>query len=180
VSITRLVVIAALALGSPGALAPAHLPAAPMRTAMVEPVHFVRAGGWQVGEGTAHACVGVPATRCSQATSIASTTRFRDCLECLPHHTVVAMRARDIAIQLMVAIELPIRMKRAFAWPPRVTRRTVVAPFEGLPGRIGVYQGATLVGRREVSVFIVFGRAVPTDRQLKQANAELRRARFRS
>ena len=55
----------------------------------------------------------------------------------------------------------------------------MIAGFEGLPGRIGVYQGATLIGRREVSVFIVFGRPVPTNRQLRRANAELRRARFR-
>jgi len=88
------------------------------------------------------------------------------------------MHAQDIAIQLLVAIERPPRAKRSFAWPPRVTRRNVVAPFEGLPVRIGVYQGATLVGRREVSVFIVFGRAVATNRQLQRANAELRRARF--
>jgi len=51
------------------------------------------------------------------------------------------MHAKDIAIELMVAIERPIRARRSFAWPPRVTRRTVVAPFEGLPVRIGVYQG---------------------------------------
>jgi hypothetical protein len=44
--------------------------------------------------------------------------------------------------------------------------------------RIGVYQGATLIGRREVSVFITFGRSVPTNQQLRRANAELRRARF--
>jgi hypothetical protein len=112
-------------------------------------------------------------------TSVASTTRFRDCLECLPHRTVSAMHAKDIAIQLMVAIERPTRLKRTFAWPPRVTRRAVVSPFEGLPARIGVYEGATLIGGREVSVFIVFGRAAPTNRQLKRANAELRRVRFR-
>ena len=89
------------------------------------------------------------------------------------------MRAKDIAIKVGVAVEHPIRTKRTVAWPPRVTRRTVIAGFEGLPGRIGVYQGATLIGRQEVSVFIVFGRPVPTNRQLKRANAELRRARFR-
>ena len=89
------------------------------------------------------------------------------------------MRAADIAVKVGVAVEHPIRTKRAFAWPPRVTRRTVIAGFEGLPGRIGVYQGATLVGRREVSVFIVFGRPVPTGKQLKRVNAELRRARIR-
>jgi len=88
------------------------------------------------------------------------------------------MHAQDIAIKVTVAIEHPLRTKRTFAWPPRVVRRAAVGPFEGLPARIGVYQGATLVGSREVFVFIVFGRAVPTDRQLRRVNAELQRARF--
>jgi hypothetical protein len=179
VSITRLLVIPALVLASVVLFAPRHVRAAHAGAAGLVPAHFAPASGWQVREGRAHACVGVPASRCSEVTSVASTTRFRDCLECLPHRTVSAMHAKDIAIQLMVAIERPPRLKRTFAWPPRVTRRTVVSPFEGLPARIGVSQAATLIGRREVSVFIVFGRAAPTSRQLKRANAELRRVRFR-
>ena len=151
---------------------------APTASARLAPARFAPAAGWQVRMGRAHACVGVSASRCSQATTVASTTRFRDCLECLPHCTVAAMHAQDIAIKVTVAIEHPLRTKRTFAWPPRVVRRAVVGPFEGLPARIGVYQGATLVGSREVFVFIVFGRAVPTDRQLRRVNAELQRARF--
>jgi hypothetical protein len=146
--------------------------------ASLRPARFVPAEGWQVRLGKVHACPGVSPARCSQVTSVASTTRFRDCLECLPHHTVTAMHAQDVAIKLTVAIEHPLRTKRTFVWPPRVVRRAVVRPFEGLPARIGVYQGATLVGGREVFVFIVFGRAVPTARQLKRVNAELWRARF--
>ena len=145
-------------------------------TALV-PARFVPAAGWQVRVGKAHACVGVPASRCSQVTTVASTTRFRDCLECLPHRTVAAMRGQDIAVKLTVAIEHPLRTKRTFAWPPRIVRRAV-AGLEGLPAGIGVYQGSTLVGSREVFVFVVFGRAVPTDRQLKRVNAELRRSRI--
>jgi hypothetical protein len=157
VGITRLLVISTLVLASVALITAHHLRAAHAGAASLVPAHFAPALGWQVREGRAHACVGVPASRCSRVTSTASTTRFRDCLECLPHGTVSAMHAKDIAIQLMVAR----------------------SPFEGLPARIGVYQGATLIGRREVSVFIVFGRAAPTNRQLKRANAELRRARFR-
>jgi hypothetical protein len=178
-SIARLLAIPALVLVFAAPLATAHVHAALLRAVALEPAHFVPAAGWHLREGRAHACVGVPASRCSQATSVASTVRFRDCLECLPHHTVAVMRAKDIAIKVGVAVEHPVRTKRTFAWPPRVMRRTVIAGFEGLPGRIGVYQGATLIGRREVSVFIVFGRPVPTNRQLRRANAELRRARFR-
>jgi hypothetical protein len=86
------------------------------------------------------------------------------------------MSSGDIGIQITLAVEHPIRVGRTFTWPPRVRRRHVQAGFEGLPGRIGVYQGQTLVGTREVFVFIVFGRAVPTRRQLSRANAELQRA----
>lgn len=86
------------------------------------------------------------------------------------------MHANDIAIQITIAVERPFRVLRTFAWPPHVNRRSVRAPFEGLPGRIGVYQGQTRVGTREVFVFIAFGRPVPTVRQLNRANAELRRA----
>jgi hypothetical protein len=120
----------------------------------------------------------VPASRCSQVTTVASTTRFRACLECLPHRTVAVMRPQDIAIKVSVAIEHPTRTKRTFAWPPLVVPRAVSGPFEGLPRRIGVYQGSTLVGKREVLVLIVFGRAVPTDRQLNRANSGLRRSRI--
>jgi hypothetical protein len=83
-----------------------------------------------------------------------------------------------IAIQVTVAIEHPIWGRRTFAWPPRIRRAEVYPGFEGLPDRVGVYQGFTLVGRREVSVFVVFGRAKPTTRQLGRANIELRQSRL--
>jgi hypothetical protein len=149
----------------------------PAASNALAPARFAPAAGWQVRVGKPHACVGVSASQCSQVTTVASTTRFRDCLECLPHRTVAAMRAQDIAIKLTVAIERPLRTKRTFAWPPRIVRRGV-AGLEGLPARIGVYQGSTLVGSREVFVLVVFGRAVPTERQLRRVNAELRRSRI--
>jgi hypothetical protein len=88
------------------------------------------------------------------------------------------MSSRGVGIQVTLAVEHPVRARRTFSWPPRLTRRNVHAGFEGLPGRIGVYQGQTRVGTREVFVFVVFGRGVPTSRQLKRANAELQRARL--
>jgi len=87
------------------------------------------------------------------------------------------MSSGGIGIQITLAVEHPIRARRTFAWPPHITRRNVHAGFEGLPGRIGVYQGQTRVGTREVFVFVVFGRAVPSRRQLNRANAELQKAR---
>jgi hypothetical protein len=145
-------------------------------SAALQPAHFVPASGWHTRVGKVHACPGVPASRCVQVFSVASTTPWRDCVGCLPHKTVAAMRAGDIAIQVNVARER--RPQEGPAWPPRVTRSKVVAGFEGLPGRVGTFQAYTRAGKREVSVFIVFGRSRPTDRQLQRANTELRRVRF--
>jgi hypothetical protein len=122
--------------------------------------------------------VGVSAGRCSQVTSTASTTRWRDCLECLPHRTLAAMPTDGIAIQVAVSIERPARARRTFTWPPQIGRDEVYAGFEGLPGRTGVYQGSTRVGERQVFVFVFFGRCTPTARQLDRANDELRHARL--
>jgi hypothetical protein len=88
------------------------------------------------------------------------------------------MSPGDIGLQVTLVTEHPMRIRRSFAWPPRLTRRNVHAGFEGVPRWIGVYQSSTRVGAREVFFFIVFGRVRPTDRQLNRANAELRRARL--
>ena len=140
--------------------------------------HFTPAAGWRVHEGVVRACPGVSAARCSYVASAASTTRLRDCLVCLPHQTAAAMAPGDILIAITVSVEHPPRVARSFAWPPHLTRRQVHSPLEGLPARIGGYQGTTRVGTREVFVMVFFGRANPTDRQLHRANAELRRARI--
>ena len=154
----------------------AALTAVSAGSAALQPAHFVPAAGWQTRVGKVHACPGVPASRCVQVFSVASTTPWRDCVGCLPHRTVAAMRAGDIAIQVNVARER--RPQAGPAWPPHVTRRKVVAGFEGLPGRIGTFQAYSRIGKREVLLFIVFGRSRPTDRQLQRANAELSRVRF--
>jgi hypothetical protein len=141
------------------------------------PVEFP-ANGWDVRRNRVHACPGVLASRCSQVTSLASTIRWRDCVECLPHKTLTAMPRSGIAIQITVAVEHPVRAVHTFAWPPQVKRAQVKAGFEGLPSRIGVYQAATLINRREVSLFVWFGRSRPTVSQVSRANAELRHARL--
>jgi len=146
---------------------------------LLVPAHFAPSPGWHVREGSVHACPGVSARRCSQVTTVASSTRLRDCVECLPHRTTAVMPSGAIVIKIGLAIEHPSRLARTFSWPPRITRASVAAGFEGLPGRIGVYQGSSRIGAREVSVFVLFGRGAPTKRQLRRANAELRRARVR-
>ena len=87
------------------------------------------------------------------------------------------MRRNGIAIQATVAIEHPIRARRTFAWPPRIRRDDIQAGFEGLPGRVGIYQGSTLAGRREVSLIVFFGQAGPTTGQIARANTQLRHSR---
>lgn len=143
----------------------------------LQPADFVPAAGWHTRTGKVHACPGVPASRCVQVFSVASTTPWRDCLACLPHQTAAAMSRDDIAIQIDVARESA-KLRPTFTWPPLITRPQVVAGFEGLPSRISTYQGHGRVGKREVSVFVLFGRPHPTGRQLRRANAELRRVRF--
>jgi hypothetical protein len=144
----------------------------------VVPVQFAFAIGWRLRTGKVHACPGVRASRCSQVTSLASTTRWRDCVECLPHRTLAAMPTAGIAIQITVAVEHPVKAVPAFAWPPHVSQAKVHAGFEGLPGRIGVYQASSLLGEPEVSLFVWFGRSKPTARQLNRANTELRHAQL--
>lgn len=176
-AIGRLPVMAALALSLTPLTAVGYSQLASAGVIGLQPAHFVPAAGWRLREGTAHACVGVSASRCSQAASTASTTRWRDCIDCDPRRTTAAMRASDIAIRITIVVERPLTVARTFAWPPRVSRGSVHG-LEGLTRRIGVYQGNTRIGRREVFVFIIFGRAAPTNRQLERANAELRRARL--
>ena len=144
----------------------------------VQPPQFDHASGWNVRVGAAHACPGVSPNRCSQATSVASTSLWRDCIACLPHKTVARMSTTAVAIQVTVAIERPSRPEPTFTWPPHVGRGDVSGGFEGLPDRIGVYQRRGRLGARDVSVLVFFGRVQPTDRQLNSVNMELRRARL--
>jgi hypothetical protein len=88
------------------------------------------------------------------------------------------MPRNGIAIQITVAIEHPVRAVHTFAWPPQVKGTQVSAGFEGLPRRIGVYQASSLISKREVSLFVWFGRSRPTVRQLDRANTELRHTRL--
>lgn len=146
--------------------------------AALTPVRFAPRAGWHVGAGKVHACPGVSAVRCRAVWSWASTVPWRDCAGCLPHRTVATLPPDGIAIQISLAIEHPIVAKRRTAWPLQVRTRDVVAPFEGLPGRIGVYQSFARVGRYEVYLFVFFGRSRPSARQLAAANAELGTARL--
>jgi hypothetical protein len=144
----------------------------------VSPPHFRAAPGWHVGHTLAHACVGVSRSRCVTAEAWASTVRYRDCPNCVaPHKTLDVLPPSGIVIQLSKARERPEYGQRG-SWPPRLRAAQVTGPFEGEPARFGVIQ--LMVRSREGverSLFVWFGRAHPTRRQLARANAELRTAR---
>jgi hypothetical protein len=139
-------------------------------------VLFAAAPGWHVGAGPVRACPGVPAARCSQVASWASTVPWLDCADCLPHRTVAALPPDGVAIQVHLARERPLVARRAIAWPPRIRASDVHAGLEGIPSRYGVYQLSARTGRYDFYVFVFFGRSRPTARQLAAANAELRRS----
>jgi hypothetical protein len=137
-------------------------------------VIFAAVGGWHVGAGPVHRCAGTSVQRCAQVVSFASTVRWRDCPECLPHKTIAALPRNGIALQLRVAVEHPPFAKRTIHWPLAIHASDVSTGFEGISNRYGVYQSAAFrIGRKEVSVWAFFGRAHPTRAQLARANAEI-------
>jgi hypothetical protein len=83
-----------------------------------------------------------------------------------------------IVIQLTNARERPEHGLRESWPPPRLRLAQIHRPFEGAAARIGVIQ---LAARSSTGVehflFVWFGRARPTARQLLRANAELRTGR---
>ena len=112
-----------------------------------------------------------------QATGWASTVRYRDCPNCIPpHRTLARLRPGGIVIQLTYVRERPDRA-RVGAWPPRIRARDLTVGFEGEPDRYGVFQTLIRTGHLERSLFVWFGRAHPTRRQLERANAELQTVR---
>jgi hypothetical protein len=135
--------------------------------------------GWHSGHTAVHACPGVAASRCVQATTWAATIRWRDCADCLPHRTVAALPTNGIALQVTVAVEHPVPGWLPHrAWPPSIAPRDVAAPFEGLPAQIGVYQHVALEHGVEVSAMVFFGRPRPTAQQAARAAALLARLKL--
>lgn len=144
---------------------------------VVSPPHFRHAPGWHVGSRPAHACGGVPASRCVQASGWASTVRYRDCPDCTPpHRTLAHLPPGGIVIQLSNARERPSRAPTG-TWPPRIRADKITAGGEGVANRYGHFQTFVRTGTLEHYLFVWFGRAHPTRRQLRRANAELRTAR---
>jgi hypothetical protein len=102
--------------------------------------------------------------------------RYRDCRDCVPpHHTLAHLPPGGIIIQLSNGREKPERAGAA-EWPPRIRAADLTIGFEGepSPSRFAVFQLFVRTGHIERLLFVWFGRAHPTRRQLARANAELR------
>jgi hypothetical protein len=144
---------------------------------VVAPPHFRAAPGWDVGSTRAHACVGVSRSRCVQAEGWASTARYRDCPNCSPpHKTLAHLSPNGIVIQLTI-VRQRVTHPSSGSWPPLIRAAGVHSPFEGEPPRFSVFQAFIRSGHIQRFLFVWFGRAHPTRRQLARANAELRTAR---
>jgi hypothetical protein len=121
---------------------------------------FRAAPGWHGGSARAYAW--------------ASTIAYRDCRNCVPpHETIAALPPDGIVIQLSVVHASVSR--DVGSWPPRIQARSVEPGFEGVPSRYGVSQLFVQSGRIQRYLYVWFGRAHPTPRQLAAANAELAR-----
>jgi hypothetical protein len=132
---------------------------------VVAPPHFRAAPGWHVGAGTSWGW--------------ASTVPNRDCRDCVPpHRTLDHLPPGGILIQLgNYRAEHPPQASPG-DWPPRIRRKDLIAGGgEGIPRRISF--GEWFIRRRGIEhyLWVWFGRAHPSRRQLARANAELRTVR---
>lgn len=156
--------VAAVALASTNALAPAQ---------------FTPAPGWHSGAGVARPCVGVSAERCTESWAWTSTVRWKDCRSCVPHKTLAVLPRNGVVVTVTRVRERPVVARRQIEWPPRIAARDVTAGMEGIPSRYGVYQlFARLASPEEVMVSAYFGRSRPTTEQLVAANRRLRATRL--
>lgn len=131
----------------------------------VSPPHFQAGHGWQAGA--------------NGSWGWASTVPNRDCPHCVPpHRTLAELRPGGILLQLgTYRAERPPQASLAH-WPPRIRRKHLIAGGgEGIPRRVSF--GEWFIRHRDVEhyLWVWFGRADPTRRQLARANAELRTAR---
>jgi hypothetical protein len=103
---------------------------------------------------------------------------YRDCRDCVPpHRTLAHLPPGGILIQLSNSRERPARAPVG-RWPVRIRRKNLIAGGgEGIPRQIGYAQWFLRSGGIERYLWVWFGRAHPTRRQLARANAELRTVR---
>jgi hypothetical protein len=132
---------------------------------VVTPPHFRAAPGWHVGHGTSWGW--------------ASTVRYRDCRDCVPpHRTLAHLAPGGILIQLgNFRAEHPPQASPG-KWPPRIRQTDVqLGGAEGIPRHVGYAQWFIRHAGIEHYMWVWFGRAHPTRRQLARANTELRTVR---
>jgi hypothetical protein len=126
----------------------------------VSPPHFQAAPGWHVGAGSTWGW--------------ASTVRYRDCPSCVPpHQTLAHLPPSGILIQLTNSRERPSHAQPS-RWPPRIGQKDLLrGGAEGIPRRVGYARWFIRSKGVQHYLWVWFGRAHPTRRQLARANAEL-------
>lgn len=132
--------------------------------------------GWHVGSARVTGCAG-----CVQTESWASTVPYRDAPNQLPpHRTMKALPPRGVIVHVTRSWEPspPAWVHRVH--PLRITRGAITASFEGntTAGRVSRWTGATWRAGSDVSVWVIFGRPVPTAAQIRAAQTELDGAVF--
>lgn len=129
------------------------------------PPYFQAAPGWHVGA--------------DGSWGWASSVRYRDCRDCVPpHRTLAHLPPGGILIQLgNFRAEHPPQASPG-QWPPRIRQQDVIGGGgEGIPRHVGYAQWFRRSRGIEHYLWVWFGRAHPTRRQLARANAELRTVR---
>lgn len=132
---------------------------------VVAPPHFRPAPGWQVGAGTSWGW--------------ASTVPYRDCRDCVPpHRTLAHLPPGAIVLQLgNFRAERPPEA-RPGKWPPRIRLKSLQrGGAEGIPRHVAYAEWFIRSRGIEHYLWVWFGRAHPSRRQLARANAELRTVR---
>jgi hypothetical protein len=142
------------------------------------PAQLRSGNGWLVGTAriTNPGCAG-----CVQTESWASTIRYRDPPNQLPpHRTMAAMHAHDIVVHVTRAWEPSPPLWTLHRRPLRIDRPQITASFEGntTRGRVSLWEATTWRAGSFVSVWVLFGTAVPTAADMVRAQTELNAAVF--
>ena len=146
-------------------------------TVVAPPAAMPREPGWHVG--AAHVTPpGCP--RCVQTASWASTVRYRDAPNDLPHKTMATLGPSDLIVLVDRSWQPSPPAWMLQRHPLRIIRAQIHANFEGFtrPGRFSVWSAATWRNGSFVTVDVFFGSPTPTAAAIARAQRELELTRF--
>jgi hypothetical protein len=141
----------------------------------VDAATFAAAPGWHTGtSGPAEVEPGG-----TQTTSWASTVPYGDGpYDFPPHETLAALSPDDIAIVAWLSRGRGSCSELAPGRPPFDLADAQEGSFEGVPPERATYRIAAHLSGFDVTLWIFFGRAEPSDEQLDRAQAELEHLRL--